>query len=139
MNKSDLVDHVREVARIERREAEKAVNALLSVIVDEIKSGNRVTISGFGSFAPKDVRAKSGVSSLTGKPWKTPPSKGLKFTPAVALKEALNAKAVAKKVAATKKAAAGAAAKASKTSKASKASKAPAKAAATAAKSTPKR
>lgn len=123
MNKSELVDLVRDRAGLERRQAEAAVNAVLDAVMADIKSGNRVSLSGFGTFNPSDRAARTGRNPQTGEAVKIAASKSVRFTPATAFKQSLNPakKAAAKKAAPAKKAASA--------SKASTAKKAPAKAA----------
>ena len=136
MNKAELVDAVREAAGLERRQAESAVEAMADAIVAAVKGGDRVSIPRFGTFNQTSRAARTGRNPQTGAPVKIAASKGVRFGPASAFKEALNAKGGAKKAApakkaGTKKAAPAKAAKSSSTSK-----KAPAK---KAAKSTKKR
>ncbi len=132
MNKSELVDHVRDAAGLDRRAAEAAVNAFISAVMSDVKAGNKVSISGFGIFNPTSRAARTGRNPQTGAPVKIAASKGVRFAPATAFKNELNAggkKAAAKKAAPAKKASA-------KKGAAATAKKAPAK---KAAKSTKKR
>jgi DNA-binding protein HU-beta len=133
VNKSELVDHVRDAAGLDRRAAEAAVNAFISAVMSDVKAGNKVSISGFGIFNPTSRAARTGRNPQTGAPVKIAASKGVRFAPATAFKNELNAggkKAAAKKAAPAKKASP------AKKGAASSAKKAPAK---KAAKSTKKR
>lgn len=136
MNKAELVDAVRGAAGLERRQAESAVEAVVDAIVSAVKAGDRVSIPRFGTFNQTSRAARTGRNPQTGAPVKIAASKGVRFGPASAFKEALNAKGGAKKAAPAKKAGAkkAAPAKAAKSSSTSK--KAAAK---KAAKSTKKR
>lgn len=127
MNKAELVDAVREAAGLERRQAESAVEAMVDAIVAAVKGGDRVSIPRFGTFNQTSRAARTGRNPQTGAPVKIAASKGVRFGPASAFKEALNAKGGAKKAAPAKKAGAkkAAPAKAAKSSSTSK--KAPAK------------
>jgi DNA-binding protein HU-beta len=129
VNKSELVDHVRDAAGLERREAEAAVNAVISAVMSDVRSGNKVSISGFGIFNPTSRAARTGRNPQTGAPVKIAASKGVRFAPAQAFKNELNPSG-GKKAGAAKKAAP--AKKATKSSTTAK--KAPAKKAAKAAK-----
>lgn len=106
MNKSELVDHVRDAAGLDRRAAESAVNALLDAVMADVRAGNKVSISGFGIFNPTSRAARMGRNPQTGAPVKIAASKGVRFAPAQAFKNAMNAgggkKATAKKAAAKK-------------------------------------
>ena len=104
MNKSELVEQLATRAGLDKRQAEAALMAFVDTIKDAAKSGEKVSVLGFGTFAPKDVPAKSGVSALNGKPWKTSASKAVRFTMGSGFKDALNTKGGAKKAAPAKKA-----------------------------------
>lgn len=140
MNKSELVEHVRDAAGLDRRAAEAAVNAFVSAVMSDVKAGNKVSISGFGIFNPTSRAARTGRNPQTGAPVKIAASKGVRFAPSAAFKNELNTggkKAAAKKAAPAKKAATSKkAAPAKKAAAAGSAKKAPAK---KAAKSTKKR
>ena len=122
MNKSELVDHVRDAAGLDRRTAESAVNAFLDAVMADVRSGNKVSISGFGIFNPTSRAARMGRNPQTGAPVKIAASKGVRFAPAQAFKNELNTggkkaaakKAVAKKATPAKKATAKKAAKSTK-------------------------
>ena len=123
VNKSELVDHVRDAAGLDRRAAESAVNALLDAVMADVRAGNKVSISGFGIFNPTSRAARTGRNPQTGAPVKIAASKGVRFAPAQAFKNELNAgggkkaaakKAAAKKAAPAKKATAKKAAKSTK-------------------------
>jgi DNA-binding protein HU-beta len=123
VNKSELVDHVRDAAGLDRRAAESAVNALLDAVMADVRAGNKVSISGFGIFNPTARGARMGRNPQTGAPVKIAASKGVRFAPAQAFKNAMNTggakkatakKAAAKKAAPAKKATAKKAAKSTK-------------------------
>ena len=129
MNKAELVDAVREAAGLERRQAESAVEAMVDAIVSSVKAGERVSIPRFGTFNQSSRAARTGRNPQTGAPVKIAASKGVRFAPASAFKEALNAKGGAKKASPAKKAGAKKAAPAKAAAKSSSTSKkaAPAK------------
>jgi DNA-binding protein HU-beta len=122
VNKSELVDHVRDAAGLDRRTAEAAVNAFVDAVMSDVRAGNKVSISGFGIFNPTARAARMGRNPQTGAPVKIAASKGVRFAAATAFKNELNAggKRAAAKKAAPKKAAA-------KKGAASRTKKAPAK------------
>jgi DNA-binding protein HU-beta len=130
VNRSELVESVERVAELDRRQAESAVKAVVEAIVNEIKSGGKVSIFGFGTFAPTSRAARVGRNPQTGTPVNIAASTGVRFSPATALKVLLNPKPAAKKSAAKKGAAASAATGAKKGAAAS--APAPAKKAASA-------
>jgi DNA-binding protein HU-beta len=104
VNKSGLVDRVANAAGVDKRKAEAAVDALVEAIVESTRSGERVSIHGFGTFSKTSRAARMGRNPRTGDAVPIAASMGVKFAPATAFKSVLNAKA-AKKAAASKKAA----------------------------------
>ena len=107
MNKSDLVESVRSSADLTRGEAESAVDAMISSVMSALSSGERVSVAGFGTFNPTSRAARTGRNPQTGEPVRIAASKGVRFAPASAFKQALNprsAKKAAGKKAAGKKA-----------------------------------
>ncbi len=71
MNKSELVQQLANRANISRADAQKAVEALFSVndgiISQALRGGDKVTITGFGSFETKRREARKGRNPRTGK------------------------------------------------------------------------
>lgn len=129
MNKAELVDAVREAAGLDRRQAESAIEAVVDTIIKTVSRGERVGIPRFGTFNQSSRAARTGRNPQTGAPVKIAASKGVRFAPASAFKDALNAKGAAKKAAPAKKAGAKKAAPAKAAAKSSSTSKkaAPAK------------
>ncbi len=116
MNKGELVEAIAARAGLERRQAESALNALVGVVTDTAKRGEKVAILGFGTFNPASRGARTGRNPQTGTPVKIAASKSVRFAPGAALKTALNpkgrkavpvAKAAGRKAAPVAKAAAG--------------------------------
>ena len=124
MNKSELIDHVAGSASVDKKTATSAVDAVLDGIVSTIKAGEKVSLLGFGVFAPTSRAARTGRNPQTGAPVKIAASKGVRFAPGSPFKAALNTKGAAKK----------APAKAAKAPAKATAKKAPAKAAKSASK-----
>ena len=126
MNRSELVEAVAASAGLDRRQADAAVSAVLDAVMSEAKSGNKVSIFGFGTFTPTARAARTGRNPQTGAPVKIAASKSVRFAPAMAFKQALNPKSAAKKSAskaAPAKKSAGKAAPAKKAAKAAKTAK----------------
>jgi DNA-binding protein HU-beta len=76
----------------------------VSTIGVQIRSGSRVTIYGFGSFNPTARKARTGRNPRTGAPIKIASARGIRFSPATALKAELNTRKVAGRKAASAKA-----------------------------------
>ena len=68
----------------------RAVEAVLGTITEALKSGDAVTLSGFGSFVAKVRAARTGRNPRTGEPVAIPASRAPAFKAGKALKDALN-------------------------------------------------
>lgn len=65
MNKTELVASVAEKSGISKKDAEKAVNAVIDSIVDAVSSGDKVQIVGFGKFEVRDRKEKKSRNPRT--------------------------------------------------------------------------
>ncbi len=90
MNKKELIDAVSERKSITKKEAEDIVDAVFDTITDSLLSGDKVLISGFGTFKVNYRPERIGVSPKTREAMTIPASKGLSFKPSNCLKEAIN-------------------------------------------------
>ena len=88
MNKSELINEVAEVVST-KKEAQEAVDCVLSSITKAMKTGDTVTLVGFGTFKVVDRKARKGRNPQTGEEIDIKASKAPKFTPGKALKEAV--------------------------------------------------
>ncbi len=66
MNRSDLINALKEKSTLNRKDAEKAVNTIFNEISDTLANGGRVEIRGFGSFMVKDYKPYVGRNPKTG-------------------------------------------------------------------------
>ena len=62
MNKVRLIEKITEKVNINKKQVEQTIDSLLDIITAELKSGNTVTLVGFGSFIPKKRHARGGVN-----------------------------------------------------------------------------
>ena len=53
MNKSELILSIEEKSGLSKQDSKKALEAVLETITEELVSGNKVSIVGFGSFDVK--------------------------------------------------------------------------------------
>lgn len=90
MNKSELVASVAEQARLTKKDAEKAVNAIFASVQDTLVKGEKVQIIGFGTFEVRTRAARKGRNPQTGKPLNIPASNNPVFKAGKALKDAVN-------------------------------------------------
>ncbi|MDA3792296.1 MAG: HU family DNA-binding protein [Elusimicrobia bacterium] len=89
MNKSEIIEKVSNVT-CAKIEAADAVEALFESIKDALEIGERVTVSGFGSFYVQFRKAKKGRNPQTGERIDIPPKKVIKFKPSPQLNDKLN-------------------------------------------------
>ena len=90
MNKNDLIDAVAERTSLAKSDAARAVEAVLSAVTDALKTGDSVTISGFGTFVTKSRAARTGRNPRTGEAIAIPASKVPGFKAGKGLKDAVN-------------------------------------------------
>jgi integration host factor subunit beta len=75
MNKSDLINSVKEESSLSRKDAERVVDTFFDTIAHTISTGNRVEIRGFGSFTVKNYKSYVGRNPKTGAQIHVPPKK----------------------------------------------------------------
>ncbi len=79
MNKTQLIDAVAQRSGVSKVNAKKSIDALIEVTTDVLRSGNKITISGFGSFEVTKKPARVGRNFLTGTPVDIPAKSAVKF------------------------------------------------------------
>ena len=90
MTKADLIEGLSNKLAMNKGEAEKAVNIMLDDIISALKQGERVNISGFGTFAVSMREARTGRNPKTGESIEIAASRSAKFKPGKQLKDSLN-------------------------------------------------
>lgn len=91
MNKADLVTAVAEKADLTKKQAEAAVNAFTSTVIEEVSNGKNVQLVGFGTFEQGQRAERSGRNPQTGEPMTIPAATVPKFKAGKAFKDAVNA------------------------------------------------
>lgn len=89
MNKAALVDKVHDVLGSTKVEAEKVVDTVFDSIISALKSGDEVSVAGFGIFEAKKRAARTARNPRTGETIKVPAMRTPKFRAAKALKDAV--------------------------------------------------
>lgn len=94
MNKSELVDALADRTGMTKADAARAVDALFStdggILAKALKKGDRVQITGFGTFEAKSRKARTGRNPRTGATIKIAASKTPGFRAGKGLKDAIN-------------------------------------------------
>jgi DNA-binding protein HU-beta len=93
MNKAGLIEKIAAEAAVTKKQADDMLESMVSIIINELKAGNEVTITGFGTFIAKTRHARGGVNPQ--KPTERiqiPEVKVAKFKTGKTLKDALKGK-----------------------------------------------
>ena len=90
MNKAELSSAIVAKTGLTKKDAEKVINAVVEVISDTLKAGEKVQIVGFGSFEVKDRPARTARNPRTGEEIRIEASKAPVFKAGKALKEIVN-------------------------------------------------
>jgi nucleoid DNA-binding protein len=89
INKDALVDSIATKTELSKKAVEGVIEALEEMITDEIRKGNKVTLTGFGTFRVSQRAAREGINPQTKAKIQIPAMTVPKFTAGKALKEAV--------------------------------------------------
>jgi integration host factor subunit alpha len=90
MTKADLVDLIYERVGSSKKEACEVVEAVFAIIRQSLRGGDKVKISGFGTFAVNSKKARRGRNPQTGEPITIGSRRVLSFKPSQVLKDRVN-------------------------------------------------
>lgn len=90
MNKSELIQAVADKVDTSKSEVSNTVEAVLDTITDSVKRGEKVALTGFGTFERRERAARTGRNPQTGAEIKVPASKAPAFKPGKAFKDAVD-------------------------------------------------
>jgi len=91
MNKTELVAAFAERMELTKKDAEKALAVFTDIVTEELVKGEKVSITGFGTFEVVDRAEREGRNPATGEPMTIAASKALKFKAGKLLKDAVKA------------------------------------------------
>ena len=83
MNKAQFVEAIALDANIPKVEARKAIDAMIRVTVQSLREGERLKLTGLGTFNVQQRPERVGRNPRTGAAVKIPPRKVIKFRPSV--------------------------------------------------------
>lgn len=89
MNKTEFINAVAAKEGIEKKCAEKAVNAVFATIADQLAKGEKIQLVGFGTFEVRERAEKQSRNPRTGEVMTVPASKVPAFKAGAALKNAV--------------------------------------------------
>lgn len=87
MNKGDLVDKVAEKANVTKKQADAVLSAALDAIMEAVSTDDKVTLVGFGSFEPRERKAREGRNPKTGEAMAIPATRVPAFSAGKLFKE----------------------------------------------------
>ena len=86
MTKTELAAKMAEAAGISKVAAEKALGGFIEAVTEAVKSGDKVTLTGFGTFSAATRAARVGRNPATGQELQIAAKTSTKFTPGKELK-----------------------------------------------------
>lgn len=90
MNRTELIAQVAEKSGLTKKDAEKAVAAILDTVVSAVVEGEKVQLVGFGTFEQRLRKERTGVDPRTKEKITIQASKIPAFKPGRNFKDAVN-------------------------------------------------
>lgn len=90
MTKKDVVTRVAEKTELNKKDAEKVLNAFIDTVSEELAKGEKVALVGFGTFEVVERAERQGRNPKTGGTITIAASKAPKFKAGKVLKESVN-------------------------------------------------
>ncbi|MEO0456901.1 MAG: HU family DNA-binding protein [Cyanobacteria bacterium P01_A01_bin.114] len=87
MNKGELIDAIAEKVGVPKKTADTVLTATIETLMETVSSGDKVTLVGFGSFEPRDRKAREGRNPKTGETMTIPATTVPAFSAGKAFKE----------------------------------------------------
>ena len=89
MNKTELIAIAAENSGIARKDAERVINAALDAVTAALTAGDRIQLSGFGTFETKEREARVGRNPHTKEAIEIPATRVPAFKASKALKDSV--------------------------------------------------
>ena len=90
MTKTELINVIAEKAECTKKDASAALDAVISSINESLEKGEKVSITGFGTFEVRERGEKTCINPKTKAKMVCPPCKAPAFKAGRGLKEAVN-------------------------------------------------
>ena len=90
MKKTELIEAIKENTGLSKKDAEKALTATIDTIIKAVAEGDKVQLTGFGTFEQRQRNARTGVDPRTGNSIDIPASKVPAFKAGKAFKDIVN-------------------------------------------------
>lgn len=89
VNKDALVDAIAAKTDVSKKEVEMIIEAMTDIVTEELRKGNKVTITGFGTYRLSKREAREGINPQTKARITIPAMNVPKFTAGKTLKDAV--------------------------------------------------
>jgi DNA-binding protein HU-beta len=89
VTKDQLVDVLASQTELTKKKVEEVIEGFVDEVTKQIKKGNKVMLTGFGTFCTSQRAARMGINPHTKEPLKIPAMSVPKFTAGKALKDAV--------------------------------------------------
>ena len=89
MNKTEWIAAAAERAELPKKDAERLLSAALEIVAETLEAGERVQLSGFGSFEVREREARVGRNPSTKETIEIPATRVPVFKPSKGLKESV--------------------------------------------------
>ena len=66
VTKADMIDRVADKSGSTKADAKRALDAMLDVVQETLTKGDKITLTGFGTFEVRHTKARKGVNPQTG-------------------------------------------------------------------------
>ncbi len=90
LSKSDIIDQIAGEADMAKKDVKTVVDHFLEAISNQLNSGGKVQLTGFGTFEVRERQAREGVKPGTSEKIQIPASKAPAFKAGKSLKEVVN-------------------------------------------------
>lgn len=90
MNKGELVEAIADQANLSRAGAQSVINAFVDTVTLALRKGDKVTLTGFGTFTASDRAARKARNPRTGEEIQVKAAKVPRFKAGAGLKGAVN-------------------------------------------------
>lgn len=90
MKKTEIIASLAENIGLTKADVEKVYNATFELFKEELAKGNKISVSGFGTFDISERSEREGRNPQTGETIKIAASKSVKFKAGKELKEKVN-------------------------------------------------
>ncbi len=93
MNKAELIDRLADACGMDKKDARQAIEAIFAtdprngIIASALEAGEKVQITGFGTFELRDRKARTGRNPRTGEAIDIPASRAPAFSAGKPFKE----------------------------------------------------